>query len=192
MLGNIYYSTDCTAPSPNTDSLFDAQVGQGRVQEGERLMHWVGLHLNGQCHRHEDVQLQLHPHHRALWPRRIPASRLVRPSVPPLPGQAFYLVGCQLDFLISISKKDAVHPLALGCFVCVPDAAYLHLLSAAGVVADTSGWSPFLLGCVPCDGKASGKGLVSAVSAPSLADVGSWREGVLCATQMLGLLGCQM
>lgn len=90
------------------DSLLDAQVGQCRVQEGERLVRRVGLHLDGQRHRHGDVPLHFHAHRLAARPVR-PAAGLLRVGLALL-QRAFCLVCCQLDFLIPISRKKAMYP----------------------------------------------------------------------------------
>lgn len=109
----------------STDSLFDAQVGQRRVQEGEPLICGVGMHLDRQRHRHGDIPLQLHPHHLAPRLRGILTSR----PLLFLPGRALYLVGGQFDSWIGISEKNrsaSLRPWLL-CTSCV--CAFLSLAS---------------------------------------------------------------
>ncbi len=118
------------------DSLLDAQVCQCRVQEGEWLVRRVGLHLDGQRPRHGDLPLQLHTHHLAMRPGGLPVCRAVLPSAGLLRiglarlQQAFCLVCCQLDFLISIWRKNVTYPspsLALSQWLILDPC--VHLLS---------------------------------------------------------------
>lgn len=159
-------------------------------------MHRVGLHLDGQHHRHGDLPLQLHTYHCATWPGGVPVCWAVRPFVSllhfglSLLQQAFCLVRCQL--------VNVLYPSPL---LALSDALYLHLLSPAAVVAD-SGWSSLLSGLMiqssasSDDKKASGKCeclcLMHADSCSALlADISGRCECVLCVTEMLGLLDCQ-
>lgn len=82
------------------NSLLDSQISQRGVQEREGLVCWVGLHLDGQRHRHGDVPLHFNAHHHVAGPRELFTCWLARLSVSLLHSrvvvqQGFCLACCQ-------------------------------------------------------------------------------------------------